>query len=81
MSCHSAWATTSNIFYVVLDGKSEMISLTAVPALEIGPRALEMHSPMPAPLGERFQQKVNQSNLSKMADAIFRKYDELRLAV
>jgi hypothetical protein len=64
--------------FIVLDEKSDMISMTAVTALEIGARALEMHSPMPAPLGERFQQEVNQSNLSKMASAIYAKYDELK---
>ena len=64
--------------FTVLNEKSEMISLTAVTALEIGARVLEMHSPMPAPLGERFVQEVNQINLSEMADAIFVHYDKLR---
>ena len=63
---------------IVLDEKSDMISMTAVASLEIGVRALEMHSPLPAPLGVRFQQEVNQINLSVMADAIYMKYDELR---
>lgn len=56
---------------------SEVISTSARSADSIGGRVFEIPPSPPAPLGTSYENEVEQQTLSRMADAIYAKYDEL----
>lgn len=63
----------------VLCAKPEVITTTGQSAHAFGERVFEIPSLPPAPLGSKYRNEVDQRVLSRMADAIYAKYDELRL--
>ncbi len=60
-----------------LGEKSELIGLSAVSPPSIG-RISEVVSLPPAPLGDMYQNEVNQQTVGRMAGAIYAHYDELQ---
>jgi hypothetical protein len=57
--------------------KSEIVTFSAVSPPSIG-RVFEVLVLPPAPLGDKYQQQVDQQAVSRMANAVYAHYDELR---
>jgi hypothetical protein len=57
--------------------KSEIVTLSAVSPPSIG-RVFEITVIPPAPLGDRYQNQVDEKVVSRMANALYTHYDELR---
>jgi hypothetical protein len=57
--------------------KSEIVTFSAVSPPSIG-RVFEILVLPPAPLGDKYQQQVDQQAVARMADAVYAHYDELR---
>lgn len=64
--------------HTTLCPRSEVISTSARSAYSIGGRVFEIPPLPPAPLGTRYEHEVDQRVLSRMADAIYAKYDRLK---
>ena len=56
----------------------QIVSLNAVSAFSISGRVFELPVLPPAPLGKKYEHEVDQDIASKMVNAIYAKYDDLR---
>jgi hypothetical protein len=57
--------------------KAEIVTFSAISPPSIG-RIFEIPVLPPAPLGDKYQQQVDQQAISRMANAVYAHYDELR---
>jgi hypothetical protein len=64
-----------------LDDTSHLIWFEAVSAYSLRGRAMELPPTPPSPLGTRWQWEINREILTRMVNAIYRKYEDLNFGV